>query len=78
MSTFGGKADITVCGNRFRGRYWGQSGHALLDCICPLMTQSGHAQRCLICRNQVLPTRCPAFAFAGEHRQENDRNSQCE
>src|SRR5262249_16273199 len=36
------------------------------------------SQRRLICRNQGLPTRCPAFAFAGEHRQENDRNCQCE
>jgi len=25
----------------FCGRYWGQSGHALLHCICPLVTQSG-------------------------------------
>ena len=33
---------------RFRGRYWGQSGHALLHCICPLMTQSGHRGRNLI------------------------------
>ena len=39
MSAFGGKADMAV---RFRGRYWGQSGHALLHCIRPLMTQSGH------------------------------------
>jgi hypothetical protein len=78
MSTLGVKRTSPFAGIRFRGRYWGQSGDALLDCICPLMSQSGHAQRCLICRNQVLPTRCPAFAFAGEHRQENDRNSQCE
>jgi hypothetical protein len=27
---------------RNRCRYWGQSGHALLHCICPPMTQSGH------------------------------------
>ena len=35
-STHGGKADITVCGSgiRFRGRYWGQSGHRFLHCIC--------------------------------------------
>src|SRR5262245_4543184 len=26
---------------RFRGRYWGQNGHAFLHRICPLMTQSG-------------------------------------
>jgi hypothetical protein len=42
MSAFGGNADIAFSGIRFRGRYWGQSGHALLHCICPLMTQSGH------------------------------------
>jgi len=30
---------------RIRGRYWGQSGHALLHRICPLMTQSGHPSR---------------------------------
>jgi hypothetical protein len=24
-------------------RYWGQSGRALLHCICPLLTQSGHS-----------------------------------
>jgi hypothetical protein len=23
MSAFGGKADMTICGSRFRGRYWG-------------------------------------------------------
>ena len=27
---------------RFCGRYWGQSGHGLLRCICRLMTQGGH------------------------------------
>jgi hypothetical protein len=42
MSAFGGKADMTVCGNSLSRRYWGQSGRALLHCICPLMTQSGH------------------------------------
>jgi hypothetical protein len=42
MSAFGGKADMAVCGIRFRGRYWVQSGHALLQCECPLLTQSGH------------------------------------
>ena len=44
MSAFGGKADISGTDVRFRGRYWGQSGHALLHCICPLMTQSGHSR----------------------------------
>jgi hypothetical protein len=42
MSALGGKADMGYCGSPYRGRYWGQSGHALLHCICPLMTQSGH------------------------------------
>jgi hypothetical protein len=45
MSAFGGKADMTVCGNPLSRRYWGQSGRALLHCICPLMTQSGHRSR---------------------------------
>jgi hypothetical protein len=38
-------ADIPSCAAhvRFRGRYWGQSGHALLRCVSPLVTQSGHA-----------------------------------
>ena len=30
MSALGGKADITVARIRFRGRYWGQSGRALV------------------------------------------------
>ena len=30
-------------GIRFRGRYWRQSGHELLRCTCPLVTQSGHS-----------------------------------
>jgi hypothetical protein len=44
MSAFGGKADMTICEAhvRFCGRYWGQSGHALVQCVCLLMTQSGH------------------------------------
>jgi hypothetical protein len=37
------KADTSLCTAhvRFRGRYWGQSGHDLLRRICPLLTQSG-------------------------------------
>jgi hypothetical protein len=35
-----GLANIDVC---FCGHYWGQSGHAILQCERPLMTQSGHA-----------------------------------
>ena len=27
---------------RFRGRYWVQSGHGVLHCICLLLIQSGH------------------------------------
>jgi hypothetical protein len=42
MSAFGGKADMTLCGNPLSRSLWGQSGRALLHCICPLMTQSGH------------------------------------
>jgi len=53
MSAFGGKADMTVCGSRFRGRYWGQSGHDFVRCICPLMTQSGHQSA----RDQPPPER---------------------
>jgi hypothetical protein len=44
MSLSGVKRTWPFAGIRFRGRYWGQSGHALLHCICPLMTQSGHRQ----------------------------------
>jgi hypothetical protein len=47
---------------RFRGRYWGQSGHDLLRRICLLLTQSGHdgcsfARRrsCLSCRRPRPP-----------------------
>jgi len=29
---------------RFRGRYWGQSGHGLVQCKCPLLTQSGQTR----------------------------------
>jgi hypothetical protein len=29
MSAFGGKADMTVCGNPLSRRYWGQSGRRL-------------------------------------------------
>ena len=32
-----GQSDV-----RFFGRYWGQSGHAVLHCTCLLLTQSGH------------------------------------
>ena len=36
------KADIGLCAANVR--YWGQRGHAILHCICPLVTQSGHRQ----------------------------------
>jgi len=38
MSAFGGKADLTICRMHVRiyGRYWGQSGHHFLRCICLL------------------------------------------
>ena len=34
------KADMPSCTAHFR--FWGKSGHRVLRCICPLMTQSGH------------------------------------
>jgi hypothetical protein len=34
------KADIPLCTAHVR--YWGQSGHAVLQCKCPLLTQIGH------------------------------------
>jgi hypothetical protein len=42
LRRFGLKA-VKIGEVRNQCRYWGQSGHALLHCICPLMTQSGHA-----------------------------------
>jgi hypothetical protein len=41
MSAFRGKADMTFCTAYVR--FQGQSGHDVLHCICPLLTQSGHA-----------------------------------
>src|SRR5262245_57070015 len=35
-------AGLSRPGVRFRGRYWGQSGHELVRCIRLLLTQSGH------------------------------------
>ena len=44
------KADMLSCTAHVR--YWGQSGHAILHCKCPLMTQSGHRRPNLIgCEN---------------------------
>ena len=40
MSAFGGKADLPI--GPLSWSLLGQSGRALLHCICPLMTQSGH------------------------------------
>ena len=34
------KADITKCTAHVC--FWGKSGHAVLHCKCPLLTQSGH------------------------------------
>jgi hypothetical protein len=42
MSAIGIKQTWRFAEVRFRGRYWGQSGHRLLRRICPLVTQSGH------------------------------------
>jgi hypothetical protein len=41
-SNFGETRGILPCHVRLYGRYWGQSGHDVLHCTCPLMTQSGH------------------------------------
>jgi hypothetical protein len=48
---------------RFRGRYWGQSGRALLHCICPLLTQRGHWGP--LPERQFLPVRCPVVGLGG-------------
>src|SRR6185437_3899950 len=42
MSAFGGKADMTYCGNPLSRSRLIVSEHRLLHCTCPLMTQSGH------------------------------------
>ena len=34
---------MSYAGVRFRDRYWGQSGHALVQCVCLLMTRSRHS-----------------------------------
>ena len=56
MSAFGGKAGMLFARVRFRGRYWVQSGHALLHRICLLMTQSGHQElvRAQIARRSAM------------------------
>jgi hypothetical protein len=41
----GGKQTCPGADVCFRGRYWEYSGHALLHCICLLVTQSGHATK---------------------------------
>ena len=38
----GVKQTYRFAGIRFRGRYWGQSGHGFLHRKCLLMTQNGH------------------------------------
>ena len=44
---------------RFRGRYWGQTGHGLLQCKCPLMIQSGQQKINLIkTTKQRLAKKC--------------------
>ena len=43
VSPFNGHAAYDPPVNvRFYGRYWGESGHELVHCTCPLLTQSGH------------------------------------
>jgi hypothetical protein len=45
MSAIGGKADMTVCGKSLSQSLLGVSGHGLLQCKCPLLTQSGNRNR---------------------------------
>src|SRR5262249_48688453 len=40
---FGPKADMAYCTAHVR--FWRQSGHSVLHCICLLLTQSGHGAR---------------------------------
>src|SRR5262245_33754634 len=42
MSALGGKADMAVCGCLLSRSLWGRSRHSLLQCLCLLLTQSGH------------------------------------
>ena len=44
MSAFGGKADMTVCGNPLLRSLLGAKRHDLLRRTCLLLTQSGHCQ----------------------------------
>src|SRR5262249_53376524 len=44
MSAFGDKADMALCGNSLLRSLLGESGHGLVRCTCPLMTQSGHPE----------------------------------
>ena len=43
-------------------RFWGQSGHRLVHCTCPLMTQSGHWAQFL------LPVRAILLGFETHRR----------
>jgi hypothetical protein len=47
---------------RFCGRYWRQSGHAFLRCICPLMTQSGHWRAKILHRSGPATIWCAIVA----------------
>ena len=52
----GVKRTSNFAGVRFHGRYWRQSVHALLHCIRPLMTQSGHRGGHNTPFKQIIPT----------------------
>src|SRR5262249_32011572 len=65
MSAFGGKAN-SFAGLRFRGRYWGQSGHRFLQRICLLLTQSGHRRGPPPCVFE--PLRCLVLSSGGAMR----------
>ena len=55
MSALGVKQTWPCAEVRFCGRYWGQSGHGLVRCICLLVTQSGR-------RSDPTPTPSRALA----------------
>ena len=43
MSAIGTKRTSALCTAHVR--FWGQSGHAVLHCTCPLMTQIEHLKQ---------------------------------
>jgi len=50
-------------------RFWGQSGHAVLHCICLLLTQNGH-RRVHVFPNALLRLSCAFVSGAAMKRRE--------